>query len=233
MIPSTELFFDDRDDRHEYLAGPRKLTSVTTLLRQYKYYPSYEFLATSNRIQDPTKYKSLGTGVHAATHLNDLGMLEEKGLHEEVTLRLAQYRRFLRDTGYQPRVWELALADTDIGIAGMIDSMGVCGDEIWMPDLKTGTVPLVGVATQLGGYFRLVTGGGRIMRKTIPEDPRIPPVDVEWFEDARRQVKRIRRVSVGLSVKDYTVRTHNESRWLRSFDACVTMHNDHKEFKLA
>lgn len=232
MIPSTELFFDDTDGAHLYRAGERRLTSVTSLLRNAKLYPTYDFLATSNKISDPGKYKSLGTAVHSACHLLDLGLLDEESLHPEVAQRMVYYKRFKYDTGYQPRVWELPLGDPDRDIAGMLDSMGECGEEIWLPDIKTGTVPIVGVGTQLAGYFDLVTNRGQVMLKTLGEDSRVPPTDLEWFESVRRQVKRIRRVSVNLTTKAYTVRTHEELRWSRYWAAAVVLHAAWKEHGL-
>jgi hypothetical protein len=218
---STAMTFEE--STHAYKVGDRKLTSVTTILRETHLYPDY---AT---VTDP-KYRHLGSAVHSACHLYDLGLLDEDSLHPDVAGRLAQYKRFLEDTGFVPRVWELPLCDPARDVAGMFDILGKAGDdEIWLLDTKTGTVPVVGVAVQLAGYFDLIANGGRVMQKTVPEDPRMPPVDFGWFETARRQPKRIRRKSLGLTLENYTLRSHDEPKWSRYWNAAVTLHAAWKE----
>lgn len=219
---STNLSFTESG--HEYRAGERRLSSVTTILREHNLYPSYAGV-------DP-RYRMLGSAVHSAAHLHDLGLLDEASLHPEVAARLARYLDFKRDTGFIPRVWELPLADPGRDVAGMFDMLGECGGEIWLLDLKTGTVPVVGVGTQLAGYFDLITNGGRVMLKANKEDPRMPSVDIDWFEQVRHSPKLIRRKSLGLTPEKYTLRSHDEPKWMRYWNAAVTLHNAWKEHGL-
>lgn len=187
-------------DIHEYRAGARKLHSVTTILRRLNWYPGYEGI-------DP-KYRKLGTAVHNACQLFDMGLEPGVPYHPEVQARLDHYARFKYDMGFQGRAWEIALADVEREHAGTMDILGVADKEIWMVDIKTGTVPVKGVARQLAGYFDLLQNG-----RVIPIE-RHTPVDWEWFEEARRALKFIKRKSLQLTADDYTLRSHDEHVWL-------------------
>lgn len=205
---ALNLAFDPA--QHRYTAGARQLASVTNILRATKFYEISPFIRDD-------KYKQLGAAVHTACQLYDLGLSPAQPYHPDVEARLAHYRRFKADTGFQGKVWEVPLADVDRGHAGTLDILGLApSGEIWLVDIKTGTVPLVGVAMQLAAYADLVQNGRVI---PIARHPSLN-LDTEWFEQWRRAPK-IRRRSLNLTGDKYTLRSHDEARWTGDWRAAL------------
>lgn len=203
---------------HKYTAGARQLASVTTILRETKFYEVPEWIKDD-------KYKKLGAAVHTACQLYDLGLSPAQPYHPDVEARLQWYRRFKQDTGFQGKVWEVPLADVDRGHAGTLDILGtVPSGEIWLVDIKTGTVPVVGVSMQLAAYLDLLQNGRVI---PIPRHASLP-LDTEWFEQWRRAPK-IRRRSLNLTAEKYTLRSHDDSRWTGDWRATLRVYNAWQE----
>lgn len=217
IIVTPSLSFDA--GKHEYRADSRVLPGVTTILREAKLYPDYRGVASN--------YRQLGTAVHQACHLFDAGLAPAKPYHADVAARLARYGQFKQDTGFTGMAWEVPLADVQRGYAGTLDILGtVKNGELWEVDIKTGTVPVLGVSVQLAAYDDL-----RVTGRVIPV-PRHPslPLDIEWFEWARTQ--KFRKKSLNLTADAYTLRSHDEPRYRAYWSAALTMYKVWQEHGL-
>lgn len=217
-VPAIPLSFVG-GDVHEYRAGSRKLHSVTTILREVGFYPEYRGV--------DKKYRQLGSAVHAACQMYDMGIDPAAPYHPDVQARLNHYMRFKADTGFQGHCWEVALADEARNHAGTLDIIGTFnGDagKLSIVDIKTGTVPLLGVATQLAAYLDLVRNG-RVIQ--IERHPALP-MDMKAFE-IFRECGTFHRKSLQLTADDYTLRSHDEPRWSAMWRAGLTVFNTWQE----
>ena len=218
MTDILHLSFDAPS--HTYRHGSRILPGVTTILRTMLYYPDYRNL-------EP-RYRQLGKAVHDACHLYDLGLEPGAPYQEAVLARVQRFAQFEADTGFRGKVWEIPLADTQRGYAGTIDTIGVLpSGEIWLVDIKTGTVPVLGVSMQLAAYADLIVNGRVI---PIPR-PAVLPLSLEWFEQVRHS-PGIKRRSLNLTAEAYTLRSHDEVRWTGDWRAAQRVFSNWKEFKL-
>lgn len=207
------LSFNAKD--HQYLAGNKRLSSVTEILRAVNYYPSYAGT-------DP-KYRQLGSAVHHACQMYDMGIQPAVPYHPDVQARLNHYARFKADTGFQGHCWEVALADPDRNHAGMLDIIGTFNkktDVLFLVDIKTGTVPILGVATQLAAYLDLVRNGRIIPIERHP----LMPLDVDTFK-VFAEKGTFQRKSLQLTAEDYTLRSHDEHRWSAMWRAGLQVFN--------
>lgn len=207
-------------DVHEYRAGSRKLHSVTTILRDVGFYPEYRGV--------DKKYRQLGSAVHHACQMYDMGIEPAAPYHPDVQARLNHYMRFKADTGFQGHCWEVALADPDRNHAGTLDIIGTFDKKppyrLTIVDIKTGTVPMLGVATQLAAYMDLVRNGRIIPIERHP----LMPLDVETFK-VFAEKGTFQRKSLQLTADDYTLRSHDEPRWSAMWRAGLTVFNTWQE----
>lgn len=161
--------FDSRTHRYSY--GGRILSSVTEILRFTGLYNDYTFAEDVHRFR--------GSAVHEACAKIDMGMKnvdviapdnagqELRQVAEDCNLGyLPAFRAFKRATGFQGFVWECSWIDPVLGFGGTIDTIGMAGDEIWMPDLKSGEMPVL-IPAQLGAYEHLLRNGISVGK--IPE----------------------------------------------------------------
>lgn len=200
------LSFDP--ETHEYRHGERRLASVTGILREVGLYDAHRFSKPQDRQR--------GEAVHLACRLIDAGTYDPASTHELIRPFAEQYQRFLDSTGFRALAWEVPMADVDLGVAGTWDTLGIGNvDELWLVDVKSGTVPnLVGV--QLAGYEMLIRRG-----KLICPDPDIQKV----IEDSRNL--HIRRKSLNLATNNgrERLRSHDERTWDQVWQAAVTIYN--------
>jgi hypothetical protein len=92
-----------------------------------------------------------GTAVHRACELYDLDTLDESTLDAEVGGYLEGYKKFLRDTRFQPSRIEQRCYHEKFRYAGTLDRTGILKGQLVLLDFKTGIV-LEGHRAQLAAY---------------------------------------------------------------------------------
>ena len=165
-------------DDHKYLADGRELPSVTRILTAVGLYKDWEKFGLEPR------YKFRGHAVHKACQHHEI----VTGMHPEIQPYFNQFVECKKALGFVPRVWELPLYDLRRNYAGTPDLLAECRDEIWLIDLKSGSVPKR-VGAQLCGYEDLFFNGEFADR---------PGLDKDWIAWARQNRGKFRRKSIQL-----------------------------------
>lgn len=186
----SALSFDPIE--HKYRDGSRRLFSTTEILRAVGLYSDYSFADAVH------KYR--GHAVHIGCSMIDAGGDPQLQRYPTEQLRKdieegywVAFRRFKARTGFQGRIYECPFADPVSGFGGTFDVIGECGDELWMPDLKSGVLPEL-VPVQLASYADLIQRGKPIN----PDHPGLP-----WLMEAVKSGRPIKRKAVRLE-KDGT-----------------------------
>lgn len=202
---------------HKYTMDGRRLPSVTGIMRIAGLTGSYGF-------DDPI-HAMRGHAVHAGCSIIDMGgeppsiNLTGDYASNPDYVQVAKdieegywpaYRAFKARTGFQGRIYECAMVHPTLGYAGTFDVCGERGDEIWLPDLKSGVLPDL-VPIQLSGYSLLI-------REGIPVDPQHPGLD--WLREMVKSGKKILRKAVRLQ-KDGTDTLFSETKRKESYDSRV------------
>ncbi len=204
--------------RHLYLDGKQELTSVTQLLAAVGVTKDLSHL-------DPM-YRNRGTAVHQIMELIFEDDYSEEDTAESLRWYGTQIQQWLADTGFQPKIWELRLANRKQKVAGSLDVSGVWMDEIWIVDAKTGVLAEAGVGCQLAGYEDLALRGEVI-------EAQHADFDTQFLNYIRANPSKIRRKS--LNLKDsgpYTMRSHDEPHWPARWKSCVVYHAMMTEYGL-
>ncbi len=106
--------------------------------------PSVTQVLTVAGLLDPRWYteesKARGKAVHAACHYIDEGDLDWSTVHPLVVPYVRAYEKFVKDTGFKPKLIEKAVCNETYFFAGTLDRFGFlqdddCGDLI---DIKSG-----------------------------------------------------------------------------------------------
>ncbi len=208
------LTFDS--EKHLYLDGKQELTSVTQLLAAIGVTKDLSHL-------DPI-YRRRGTAVHQIMELIFEDDYSEADTDESLHWYGNQIQQWKADTGFQPKIWELQLANRKQKVAGTLDVAGLWRDEIHIADGKTGVIVEVAVACQLAGYEELALRGEVIENKDYDRD---------FLKYMRAHPEKIRRKS--LNLKDsgpYTYRSHDEPHWPGRWKSCVVYHAMMSEYGL-
>lgn len=120
---------------HRYTLDGRVLPSVTQILRGLD-----DFSNVPARVLE--KARDRGQRVHAACNLDVLGTLDENTVDDEVAPYLAQFRRFLRESGFVPTLSECRVYDETLWYAGTLDLFGdLPGCLDVQIDIKSGLIP--------------------------------------------------------------------------------------------
>ena len=120
---------------HRYTLDGRALPSVTQILRGLD-----DFSNVPARVLE--KARDRGSRVHAACNLDVLGTLDENTVDDEVAPYLAQFRRFLRESGFTPTLTECRVYDDKLWYAGTLDLFGDLPGCIDVQiDIKSGAIP--------------------------------------------------------------------------------------------
>lgn len=98
--------------------------------------------------------KLIGSAVHKACELDDLGVLDEATVGEVIAPYLAAYRRFKRETAFVPMLIEARVAEPILGYAGTLDRTGIIRGEPGQIDLKTTAALSPAVGVQTAAYER-------------------------------------------------------------------------------
>jgi hypothetical protein len=135
IIPFT---FDD--EAHAYVVADRRILSTTQILNSLGY-------VNYDRVDEAVmEYKrQIGKLVHQACHFYDEDALDEEQeqiQHPAIHGRFEAYKKFRRETGYQPAINEGQFI-ADYGVPGypmlygmQFDSIGVCNGQDWLVDIK-------------------------------------------------------------------------------------------------
>lgn len=120
---------------HRYTLNGRVLPSVTQILSGLD-----DFSKVPARALE--RARDRGTRVHSACNLDVLGTLDENTVDDEVAPYLAQFRRFLRESGFQPTLTECRVYDDVLWYAGTLDLFGDLPGCIDVQiDIKSGAIP--------------------------------------------------------------------------------------------
>lgn len=169
-------------ETHTYRVAGRITPSVTQVLeplQQLKGVP-FEMLERA---------REFGNHVHLATHLYDLGTLEEATLDTELAPYLAGWVKFRKDTGFHVVQSEAPMHSDLYGYAGTPDKIGTLGRDVCVLDIKSGVVPFT-VGPQVAAYQRLISPmpRKRLCVQLLPDTYRVhelkDPRDFAWFQSA-------------------------------------------------
>jgi len=83
-------------------------------------------------------YADRGTAVHKAIELLIADNLDEGSLDEEIIPFLNAYKKFVKETQFQPIHSEIRVFDKDLWVAGTLDLIGSIGENKVLIDIKTG-----------------------------------------------------------------------------------------------
>ena len=144
---------------HRYTLDGRVLPSVTQILRGLD-----DFSNVPARVLE--KARDRGQRVHAACNLDVLGTLDENTVDDEVAPYLAQFRKFLRESGFMPTLSECRVYDDKLWYAGTLDLFGdLPGCMDVQIDIKSGLIPR-SVGPQTSAYANgLYKRAGLMTRK--------------------------------------------------------------------
>lgn len=81
-----------------------------------------------------------GKIIHKALEYLNKGTLNFETVDESVLPYLTAYQKFRSDTGFTPKSWEISLYNPILKYCGTYDVEGLCGEERWLIDTKTGLV---------------------------------------------------------------------------------------------
>lgn len=151
------LEFDAVD--HRYFLDGEEVPGVTRLLN-----PLQDFGGAS--LETLTRKAALGTAIHRAAELDDIGDLDEDSVDPAIAPYLAAWRRFREETRAEFHAIEEQLCHPQLRFAGTIDRVATLHlrdrpRAMWLLDLKSSlhVEPWVGV--QLAGYRMLLEADGR------------------------------------------------------------------------
>lgn len=211
----------DPERKPRYLDGEREVVSVTHLLGATGAAKDLAFLNL-----DQT-YCDRGSAVHYIGELVGRGEYDQSKTTENLWHYGREIIKWTTDTGFKAKVWELPMYDRRLRIAGTLDVLGEAPNgDIWLNDLKTGTIQECGVACQLAGYEALLLKG------EVIEDG-AGDYDREFVKYARSHPELIRRHSLNLKeTGPYTFRSHSEPIWQLRWRSEVTHYHMMTEFGL-
>jgi hypothetical protein len=142
-VPSSIEFVEDI---HEYRVDGTVIHSVTQILQatgvvDYSYMPASVREAALIR----------GRKVHAATHFDDEGDLDESSISDELLGYVAAWRQYRAFSGFTPELIEHRGFNAEYRYAGTLDRLGTIGGKRTLVDIKTNTAE-PWVACQLAAY---------------------------------------------------------------------------------
>lgn len=137
------LVFDPK--KHEYRYDGHVIPGVTSVLA-----PLQDLSAIPREVLD--RKASLGTAVHRACELHNLGTLVEASVHPKVAPYLKQYREFLENSEFEVWLTEQKVFSRRYRYAGTLDLYGMLNGAACLIDIKTACqlAPIYG--PQLAAY---------------------------------------------------------------------------------
>ena len=138
---------------HEYHLDGLRLPSVSEVIAPIR----PEFIGVSRDVLE--RKRELGTAVHLACELDDLGDLDEPSLDRVLIPYLEAWRRFRVESGARILRNEQQLAHPRLGYAGTLDreaELELIGPGRWVLDIKTSADPIPSYGVQMAGYDELL-----------------------------------------------------------------------------
>lgn len=127
---------------HVYTVDGSIYPSVTQILQDQGFIDATWF----------TEYaRERGKLVHRITHWHDTGELDPGSVDPALEGYLEGWRRFIRESGFDPQIIERPLASHTYRFAGTPDRIGVLNGELAILDIKSGAVQ-AWTGLQLAGY---------------------------------------------------------------------------------
>lgn len=156
------LIFDAQS--HTYRYNGKVVPGVTSILE-----PISDFSFVSPEVMAAAQ--ALGTAVHLACELDDLGTLDEDELDPLLLPYLSAWRKFCRDylcawTHVEARVHNVAM-----GYAGTLDRKGTVLGKQTVLDIKTSAALYASVGPQTAAYARALPDGAALDRAAVRLKP--------------------------------------------------------------
>lgn len=180
-------------DSHTYWYGMEAIPSVSEILR-----PLTEKYIDAIPEGILNWKRDLGTAVHKACELFDLGTLDESALDERIVPYLEEYKTFLVDCRPEWKAIESIVFEQDARYAGTLDRAGTVNAHPTILDIKTSNAIQPVAAIQLWAYALAyddmaapdlcvlqLTGKGKYVLKTF--------TDYELYSDTWNALLALRR----------------------------------------
>jgi hypothetical protein len=153
----AEFTFDA--DAHVYRVGGVRWPSVTEILEPLQLLDGIP----KHVLEAAAKF---GTNVHAACHLHNLGILDERTLDPHLQPYINAWHKFLHDTGARVVASEMRVAHQRLRYAGTLDTICLIGKHRTLVDIKsTAEIPRT-TGPQTAAYAEAV-GEPRIYRRVV------------------------------------------------------------------
>jgi hypothetical protein len=152
---SSTLTFDE--PTHVYRLDGVVVPSVTTIIE------AAGLVDLHGNAEQLDYARALGSASHLATELDDLGALDESSVAEPVWPRLKAWRKFRRETGFEPEHIEERLAHPLLRYAGTIDRIGTMRKHRMLLDIKNFAKRRT-TGLQLAAYAELAHAAGLVRR---------------------------------------------------------------------
>lgn len=148
------------EDGHVYRVGGVVVPSVTQALSVIE----RGFGGVDPEVLE--RAQRFGSHVHKAIELDNLGTLDEESLDPAIAPYLAQWRRFVAETGFHVEHGEALVYHPRARYAGRADVVGILRGTRWLIDLKSGAVPRT-AGPQTAAYAEAYrwTTGKRVTRR--------------------------------------------------------------------
>jgi hypothetical protein len=213
----TNLHFDEAS--HRYTSGDRVMASVTQILKSTFVFSDYRFSGP--------QYRMRGRAVHEACRLFDLGEYDEAGTHPEIRPYVRSFAEFVKVTGFKGIVWELAMVNSVLGVAGTLDVIGRTrdSDELLLVDVKSGQCPKM-VHVQIAAYEHLLMTG-----KFVPS-PDLDKAALDFLHEVRTTKPKIQRRSLQLTPEKYTLRPQDQVDGYAIWFNSLSQYNTWKKYDL-
>lgn len=142
-MDNNEIQF--REEDHTYWFCDRRVPSVTQLMK-----PLFDFEWINKEILE--RKSAIGSAVHKATEIFDLGMQFESDLHPLVRPYFDAYRRFTDEVNPKWQGIEERVHNKLLGYAGTLDRFGVINDLDSLLDIKCVATVSAGAFVQCSAY---------------------------------------------------------------------------------
>lgn len=204
----TEVVFNEAE--HTYHVGSERWPSVTEILDP--------LLELDGIPQDALQAAAqFGHHVHLATHLWDLGQLDEDALDTHLVPYLAGWKAFLRESGAVVLASELRVTHRLLKVAGTLDKLVRWKHaRAYVLDVKSSALVPWTVGMQTAGYRELLL------------DQHGPDLARRAFIDSQNGVTGLSTTRLCVHLKPegvYKLHVLDDSRDRNDFISCVNFHN--------